>query len=251
MNLEFFDVNVFLGKPVQRHCPPTSTPELLNKMDELNITNALIWHIAQYEHSAEVGNELVNQEIKKSERFLGCWTLLPPQTEEVINSDFFDNMKKNNIIALRAFPKKHKYILSWLVFGNIFEEMVAKRIPLILSMEKNEISWESLYKLLEEIPELTCILADIGIWSQNRYFWPLMEKFPNLYIDTSLLALENNGIEYTVKRLGADRLLFGTGYPERYAEASILELLHCPISEKDKKMIAHENLQNLIADIKL
>ena len=102
-----------------------------------------------------------------------------------------------------------------------------------------------------EFPNLTCILCDIGIWGVDRYSWPLLEKYPNLYLETSLLSLENYGLEATVQRFGSDKLVFGSGFPERYPESAMLQLLHADISEYDKKKIAGLNLENLIAKVKL
>ena len=252
MKLDFFDVNIYLGKPAKKTGEPVSTAsELIKKMDNWSVKKALVWHIAQHDHSPVEGNQLLDQAIKGEDRLLGCWTILPPQTNEVIGDNFFNNMKQNHIFGLRAFPDHHNYMLNWIVFGSFIEEMIKHRIPLLLSIEGGGISWQGVYKLLEEFPDLTCILCDIGRWSANRYIWPLLERFPNLHVETSYLALEDSGIQTTVERFGPDRLLFGTGFPERYPEASILDLLHCPISDNDKKKIAHTNLENIISQIKL
>jgi predicted TIM-barrel fold metal-dependent hydrolase len=54
-----------------------------------------------------------------------------------------------------------------------------------------------------------------------------------------------------VRRFGAERFLFGTGFPEQYPEASVLPLLHAGISEADKRKIASGNFEALLKRIRL
>ena len=247
-----YDVNLFIGCPSVKgtSTPISSAFELLRELDEHSIKKALVWHIAQHDVSPVIGNELLSKAVAESERLLGCWTILPPQTGEVINESFFLDMKKNRIFALRVFPRSHNFLLNYTVFGDFLNEISNRKIPLLLSLERG-IQWQDIYNLLKDFPRLTCILCDIGIWGVDRYTWPLLESYPNLYLETSLLSLEAGGIEAVVKKFGAERLLFGSGFPERYFEASILQLLHSEISESDKEKIASQNLERLIEEVML
>jgi predicted TIM-barrel fold metal-dependent hydrolase len=250
MKLKFFDANVYIGQPtIPKGKPIKNANELIKEMDKYIIEKSLVWHIAQRDVSPEEGNELLNKEISDKKRLFGCWTILPPQTEEVIRQNFFEQMKKNRIYALRIFPKSHNFILDKIVFKDFFIQLIEKNIPVIIDTQ--QISYESIYTLLKDFPDLECILCDIGIWSVNRYIWPLLEKFQGIFIETSLLALEDGGIEETVKRFGSDRIIFGTGLPERYPEASIVSLLHADISDEDKEKIAYKNMEKIILQVKL
>lgn len=249
MSLNFFDINAFIGRPKGKACfnPIASSAELLGAMDTSGIQKAVLWHISQYDYSAVEGNRILNEMVLKTDRLFGCWTLLPPQTGEVITDDFFAGMERNRIIALRAFPDFHRFFLSRTVFNGFLEEVVARRIPLLLSLARG-ISWSGVYNLLQDFPDLTCILCEIGL--ANRFSWPLLEHYPNVYLETSLLSYAAEGIESTVRRFGARRLVFGTGFPERYHLAAIMGLLHADISNVDKEKIACQNLDNIISGIK-
>ncbi len=251
--MEFFDTNVVLGKPLNDagYRPAFSAEELLRAMDEQSIAKALVWHVAQLDNFPGEGNQLLADEIAGQERLPGCWTILPPQTGEIITADFFGEMKRNRISALRAFPERHRYMLNRLVFGPFLDEAAERRIPLLLSLEKQCISWKDLYQFLQDFPNLTCILCDIGIWSVDRYTWPLLASYPNLFVETSLLSLQEGGLESSVNKFGAERFLFGTDFPQRYPEAARLQLLHAGVSDTDKKLIASGNLERLLAEVKL
>ncbi len=252
MELEFFDSNVFIGRPNNGLFGSLkNAEELISEMDRQKISKAIVWHIFQYEGSIVEGNRILAQEIAKHKRLYGCWTILPPQTEEVITKDFFKKMKENRIVALNAFPDWHRFILDSVGFGDFLSELSERKIPLFLTMGRTCISWDGLYRLMKEFPSLTCILCDIGIWGVDRYTWPLLEKFENFYLESSLLSLEEGGIEATVKRFGSKRIVFGTGFPVRYPKAAMLQLVHADISEDDKKNIASKNIERILQGEKL
>lgn len=243
--MHFFDSNAFVGRPVAGGYPETSVPDLLAALDRAGIEKSLVWHIAQFDGSPVDGNELVSRAVAQSARLVGCWAVLPPQTGEVITDDFFARMRSGGIAALRAFPQVHNYLLRRRVFGAFMDEVSRRRIPVLLSLE-HDVSWPQVYDFLEDYPDITCLLCDIGIWGQDRFTWPLLESFPHVRIETSYLSLEAGGLEAAVRKHGASRIIFGSGFPKRYPEAAMLDLRHASISESDRRMIAADNLDTLI-----
>lgn len=244
--MDFSDVNISVGRQsAGGYKPAVTADDVLAVLDKADITDALVWHIAQMDCSPQEGNRLASDIAAASGRLYGCWTILPPQTGEVIQADFFAEMKKHKIIALRAFPQQHNFLLNRTVFGSFMDEIAERGIPLILSLEMG-MTWQMIYSILQEYPALTCIICDFGCWSQDRHTWPLLENYPNVYIETSSLSVEAGGIDAMVGKYGAGRLLFGSGFPKRYIEAAVLDVLHADISDSDKTKIASGNLRELI-----
>jgi len=214
MNLTFFDANLCFGRPIRAIYQPAKTADDLRQvMAKTGIAKGLVWHVAQHDYAASDGNQFLTKVIAGRKNLYGCWTILPPQTGEVITPDFFRRMQRSRIVALRAFPDHHRYLLNRVVFGKFLDEVAERRITLLLSLEKSSITWPAIYQLLAEFPALTCILCDLGVWNTDRYTWPLLENYANVFLETSLLALEDGGIEETVACYGAERLLFGSNFP--------------------------------------
>jgi predicted TIM-barrel fold metal-dependent hydrolase len=252
MDTRFFDANAFIGRPNNGVFKAVATArELLDEMDARGIDRALVWHIVQYEESPVHGNDMLDREIEGKDRLTGVWTILPPQTGEVVTKDFFARMKQHRIGALWAFPEWHRYLLHPVAFGDFLAETEKRRVPLMFTMGRACIGWQALYDLLVAFPKLTCILCDIGIWGVDRFTWPLLEKFPNVYLETSLLSLEAGGVEAAVAKFGGDRFVFGTGFPERYPEAAILQLVHADIADADRTKIASGNLTRILKEERL
>ncbi|HNQ35648.1 MAG TPA: amidohydrolase family protein [bacterium] len=254
MKLDWFDFNLYLGRPFR----PVfgAVPDAAALQAELRrrgIGRALVWHIAQHDNFPGTGNRLLADELKGKNNLFGCWVVLPPQTGEIIGPDFFPAMRRRRIRALRLFPESHHFLLNRTVFGRFFDEVSERKIPVLLSTMKRGkgVGWPDIYSFLAEYPKLTCVLCDIGIWGVNRYTWPLLERYPKLYLETSCLALEAGGLDAGLARFGPERFLFGSGFPERYPEASQLPLVHAAVSESGRRLVAAGNAEKLLAEVEL
>lgn len=88
------------------------------------------------------------------------------------------------------------------------------------------------------------------IFTEARYYplteiIPLMERYPHLYVETGRITSPEN-IELCVSRVGADRLLFGSGaarYPS-WVAWQVLE--RADISDADRESLAWRNASRLL-----
>ncbi len=253
MDLEFFDCNAFIGSAQTGTWKPAADRSgILAAMDEAGIDKALIWHVGQQDWSIPEGNDLASAAVGDERRLWGCWTILPPHTGELPQApELFARMKSERIRALRIFPNDHRYVPGRTALGSLLDEAVKRRLPLFLSVERGGTDYPVIDRLLGEFPRLRCVLCDVGIWGVDRFIRPLLERFPGVRVETSYLALHDGVLEELVRRYGARRLLFGTGFPARLPASAMLPLLHAPIDEEDKRMIAAGNLEGLLAEVKL
>lgn len=251
--VELFDANLRAGLGNRGgYRPAANATDVLGVLDAYGVRKAMVWHIAQLEHAATDGNTLLADLVRGQERLVGCWTLLPPQTRELPPAgDLFAAMAASGVRALRMFPDAHHYAANRVTLGGLLDQVVDRRIPLLVSLTHPGMSWASVYTLLADFPDLVCVLCDTGIWGQDRYFRPLVEHYPRVYVETSLLSLGDGVVEAMVRDYGASRLIFGSGFPDREPEAAILQLLHAPITEQDRLSIASGNLQRILAEVRL
>jgi hypothetical protein len=193
---------------------------------------------------------LLAEEIKSHDRLVGCWSILPNQAMEFPPPEvFFQEMRLKRIRALRAFPISHHFFLNGVAMGSWLEAMVARRVPLLLSVARGA-NWDIAYNLLEEFPELVCVICDHGCWGEDRRFRPLVERYPHVYIDTAQYLLDG-GIEAFVADYGPERMLFGSGFPDSYLGSMMLALIHAKISEQAKASIASGNLERILGEVVL
>jgi predicted TIM-barrel fold metal-dependent hydrolase len=123
-----------------------------------------------------------------------------------------------------------------------FEAVVAAaahyRLPVILE--------ESLGVTVEfalRCPSLDIIVPHLGARNGGelnilRSLWDT----PNVYFDTSLTRVP----ETTLSRLGSERILFGSGFPEGDPESEVDKIDRLPVAEEVKERIYGDNLQSLL-----
>jgi predicted TIM-barrel fold metal-dependent hydrolase len=89
------------------------------------------------------------------------------------------------------------------------------------------------------------VISNVGDWGPDMLFRPLIESYPNVHFEISEYTLDG-GIESFVQKYTAERMLFGTGFPAFEHGGPMLALRHSEISDEDKELIAHGNLENLL-----
>lgn len=248
--MHFFDCNAFIGRPARRGLyPPVYTAQdILAEMNFCGVERAVVWHIAQFDAAPQTGNPLLAAAIQAHPRLLGGWTILPNQAHEFPPfATFLEEMRAARVVALRAFPNDHHFMLNAVAMGSWLEPMVAHRVPLLLSVERGA-SWPIVYNLLAEFPDLVCVVCDHGCWGEDRRFRPLVERYPHVYVDTAQYLLDG-GIEAFVADYGPERMLFGSGFPASYLGGMMLALRHARIPEEAKAAIASKNLDRILTEV--
>jgi predicted TIM-barrel fold metal-dependent hydrolase len=81
-------------------------------------------------------------------------------------------------------------------------------------------------------------------------FRPLLERYPNVYVDTAQYLLDG-GLEALVADYGARRVLFGSGFPESYMGGMMMALRHARLPEAAKTAIAGGNLARILEEAQL
>lgn len=223
--------------------------DLLEEMDFCGIDEAFIYHQAMVETDPGYGNDLISKEAEVApERLHATWTLLPPITEnEYLPENLIPRMKENNVKALRAYPVKNRYFLDRISVGELLDVIEEKKIPLYLSPQDG---WEPIFNVLKEFPKLTVIITNYGLWGSDRFFFPLMRAYKNVYIDTSDYQVIN-GFNRFYEQFGDERLLFGSNFPMDYWGGPITALLSSDLKQESVEKIASGNILRLMSEVKL
>ena len=223
--------------------------ELIAELDFCGIDEAIVYHRSMFDVSPTYGNKMILKEIEKFPgRLKGTWTILPPLTEaEFLPEKLFPAMKENNIIGLRAFPEWNRFFLDRVTCGELIDVIVEKNVPLYLSPMHG---WEHIFNVLKEFPKLTVIITNYGLWGSDRYFYPLVREYGNVYIDTSDYQVLG-GYEAFINKFGSDRLVFGSDFPMDNIGGTITTLFGSWINESDKENIAFRNIERLLEKVRL
>jgi len=246
--LKFFDCNCSLGR---RFAPSSeefyNVNRLIEEMEYSGISRSLAYHSLAKEYNPDVGNECLLEEIKGIKEIEPCWVLLPSYTKETLNpEEMIKKMLNNKVRAARTFPKEHNFSLEEWNIGDLFSVLNDHKIPLFLDLDQTR--WKEIYNICSHYSQMPLILSNVD-YRIDRYLYPLLGKFNNLYIEISHYSVFR-GIETICKNFGASHLLFGTRLPIFEAGSALNMLNFAHISQIDKQLISYENLDKLLREVK-
>lgn len=246
-DIAYMDCNVSFGvECAGTYCPCATVTELLAEMDWHGVDRALTHHALMRSQSPVVGNAVLAEEIAGQPRLVGTWAILPPQTEELpTGAAFFHAMAAAGVRALWAWPNEHRYMLNRVTFGPWLDEVAERRIPLFIPCD-----WELAYRVLAEYPTLTLVVMAQGPWGNDRYFRPLLERYPRFQLDISRYELDC-GLRELVARYGPTRLLYGSAFPQAPMGGARLMLAQAEIDAEARRAIAGDNLRQLLGEVEL
>ncbi len=102
---------------------------------------------------------------------------------------------------------------------------------------------EDFVEAAERYPEAMFQYAHTGGGGDWEYACKTMKDYPNIYVDTSGSNNAGNMIDYVLKYLGEDRMLFGTDSSYYQGVGSILA---SNMNEAQKRKIFFENYNNIL-----
>lgn len=209
--LSYFDCNVCLGKRGPKHpLEMWKTEDVLAEMERCGISAALCYAGPAMDCSPRYGNEWLYEELKKSPRLYGCYTVCPNQTGDFLDpAEMIADMRAKGMVAARMFPRSHSYIPDEFTMGSVYTALAEAGFALFV--DNSELSLEEVAPILTAHPKLNLVLTGVSC-GQERTLFSLLDRFSRLYVDLSTLQT-NRMPELMYEKYGWGRVLFGSGMP--------------------------------------
>lgn len=248
--MKFWDANASFG-PVRVPVPGASytLTALTEKMNAFGIDKALVYHSLAKEYDPAFGNGALLDALNGDARFLPVFALLPDATGEMDAPDaLLDQMKKSGVRAAVLFPAPgcQNFSLRRWSIGPMLDALSERRVPVLLGLDQFGGNLEAMGDFALCYPRLRLIATGLN-FRADRMLYPLMDKLPNLYVETSCYK-PFRGVSDFCRRFGAKRLLFGSGMPAIDPAASVGLITYADISPADKEDVAHGNLERLLKE---
>lgn len=265
--IDFFDVNHWLGKR-QNYLASrmysssekkAGIKDIRRLLDDNDIKKAIITNKFALSYEWKDGNEKL-LESGLSGQIKGVFYSFVIAPEAIFSYDFprfLADAYKDGVRLFRVFPRSHLFYLNDYYMKKIYKVLSKAGFPLMLDLKQLDITGNKYFdidvleRVLDENPDMPLILeTTLKQCMFNRYYFPLLERFKNMYLEVSGLLLYDQ-IEHYVEKFGSERLVFGTGYPDLPVEINTGRMILADISETDKKKIASGNLERIIGGIKI
>ena len=172
--------------------------------------------------------------------YLYQWVVVDPRNERTFEQA--ERMLSTpKCVGIKLHPLSHKY--DWEEFGDALFSFAARQ-KAIVQIHATVDDADHILPYADKYPDVTFIMAHLG----GKAYVDAIEyaRHGNVYVDTSGINSSRNAvIEYTVERVGSERILFGTDtYAAGFQRGRIDYAL---ISDEDKVNILRDNALRLFA----
>jgi predicted TIM-barrel fold metal-dependent hydrolase len=259
--MTYFDANAFIGRWPSEALAYNDVEGLLSSMRFLKIDRALVSSTIAWQNSPILGNKLLMDAISNHDELEPCWVVTPglQVADQGGTKAICKQMAQNEVRAVRLYPRDHMYSLKERGAIELLTELNKRRYLVIIDLDQILIQ-RSLYDydagsmdvldwLCSNYSDLSILITHVG-YRVFQILFPLLQTYPNLYLDLSFFA-SHQGVETVVEKLGTDHLIFGTGQPLMDPGGALLRLTSAGISKEDLQKIAGENLDRLLNRVNL
>ena len=150
--------------------------------------------------------------------------------------------------AVRVFPDEQKFLFNSFYASDILDACQELHMPVIVTKAYDDMFIHDLPDVCEKYPDVPIILPRFG-QNKSRYYFPILKKLPNVYLDMSIM-LDVASIEEICQRFGSERLVFGSALPNYEPSGAYGLLFYANISQQEKENIAHANFERLEGGIR-
>lgn len=226
---------------------PWDTSALLDKYlpraDRAGIHRTVLFSLFHSDYTS-ANHQLADIVRRKPERFVGFACLHPERDRGRIFPMLKTAVQQYGFRGVKV----HKH--DGRMTREICEVLRAFALPVVYDV-MGEVSQVEL--LATEYPDVSFIIPHLGSfsddWRAHKALIALMERYPNVYADTSGVR-RFDLLEEAVARAGAEKILFGSDGPWLHPGIELVKVLALGLSQEELQLIVGRNLQRLIAGVK-
>jgi predicted TIM-barrel fold metal-dependent hydrolase len=235
-----FDACVALGRRYDRYVREDTAEGTLAVMDKAGVEKALVYSPHAIDFDAEEGNALLMEQIQGQSRLVPQFVA----NASYDNMDTFGSMLHElSVRSVRMAPAKHRYPFRDWVVGSWMEWLASEKLPLWL--DALQFDPVDLHDTAKAFPETTIVLSEVH-YSNIGWALPLLKELPNVYIELSRFLIPD-GVNILIDAIGADRVMFGSRFPDSPMAPMLYSLHRSSLSDDELRAICSGNIERLLA----
>lgn len=252
--ITYFDACCYLGRHVHMTEGQPETPEdIIDAMDHYGIHEALVIDVLSREANPSAGNRRILELTKKHPRLHPAWSVLMTHSDEFPRpEELVAQMEQHGVGAVFIFYGQFDVRLDDWGIDDLLMVLEDSRVPVFLcpvnwrAPHIDATDWTNVVRICRKFPKLPVIVTESRIYKSQRAVYAALDACPNLKIDVSALWLHRR-VEFICRKWGAERLIWGSQLPERTPGVPIMQINYSDISLEELKLIAGENMRNLLS----
>ena len=242
--MRVIDMNTFFGKRLDSD-PRYSVETLAGELDAHSVACAVSWSMRGAYYDMRAGNDesLAAGQLHPQ--------IIPACTIDLRDSPLWEKelqrCLERDFRAVRFFPGIQGWTVSSTSFKHFCKGLKGTKLCMIFSvLEGTQNAW----KLAADIAEATApsglpvVLTDCSYTGMSEVT-AVMAEHAHVHVETTLLSTIYE-IESAVEQVGVDRVVYGSGAPERPMQRSLNTVLETDLPDADKAAILGGNAVRLL-----
>lgn len=220
---------------------------VLEKMNRLGVDTTITapWTGIFYDGAQGNAQTLMAAQ-KYPGKFLGFSTCNVNYEEELKIAEEYHKKYPDIFVGIKPYPPAQKFSLKDDVCKSWFE--FANKHHLIALIHTGNPEYSDQADAISDLyPNITFILAHSGAnYTIARKNAEIARKHSNIVLDITYTSTSRGMIEFLVKEVGSDRIIYGSDTPMRDPAPQLGWVCYAKISLEDKKKIFAQNINHII-----
>ncbi len=191
-------------------------------------------------------NEFIEKKCGEYPQFIGlaAWH----QEIEDMTAEL-DDIQRRGLKGIKLHPDFQKFFIDDEKMFSFYKEADRRGLPILFHMGDSRMDFSSprrLMNVLEKLPELTCIAAHLGGYTEWEEARRIL-RGTNVYVDTSssLFALTKEEARKSIEHFGVEHTMFGTDFPMWNPVKEVERFFALELSEEENRHILYDNFARL------
>lgn len=246
-----FDCNMSIGRRHDTAVSVDTAEGTIDAMQKAGVDRALVHSRHAVYWDSEEGNDLLMESVRNHKSLYPQFVASPFENLDAFALKVLDE----GVRSVRMVPTVYRFPFRDWAIKNWLDWMTSEQISLWLpvrfnlqgtqnSMTVGSLDPTEVHETLTCHPDLTAVLCDVN-YMDLPWVIMLLKNTPNLCLEMSGVV-NTDGIKIALDAIGEQRILFGSGFPDRAIPPQIYHIHRYGLDESTMKRICSENLERLL-----
>lgn len=224
---------------------------LLESGSRIGVSKYLVCSSATKPEQVEMINDFISGQCSRNDCFFGFGTMHPAYHD--IKGELA-RMHRLGLHGVKLHPDFQSFNIDDLDILPMYRAIQDAGFPILFHTGDQRREYSAPHRLRNiavRFPELVCIGAHFGGYSQWSEAAMTLQGLPNVYFDTSstLFALSPDRAVGLIHHFGAERFMFGTDFPMWDHEGELDRFLKLNLTAREQDLILHDNFISLFSPL--
>jgi predicted TIM-barrel fold metal-dependent hydrolase len=243
------DAHAHLGGWHNFHMPRSDAEGVLRTMDETGIDVASIAPMLAIGPDYQAGNELMAEAVRRyPDRFRG-YVVVNPHYPSGMEPALRRYCEAPGVVGIKLHPGIHGYPISGPAYRPVWAFVDDRRLPVLIHTwgTSGHSAPGAVGGVAAEFPNATFLLGHSGgTWEGHLQAIEVAKERPNVYLETCISRSPFGAIEWMVREVGAERVVFGTDQPFIDPRPQLGRIAFAKIADAERRLILGGNAARLL-----